>query len=303
MVRASLLALTALFTAGVSTTLTAQDGYPKLGTDLPSSTRAMALGGAYVMDAGHADAVFRHPELLRGASGMTLDIQRWGSAANMASMSAATSWFGGDLGVGLGVQALQQTGNPRDDLDGPFPQDPMFVDGGIGISERAAVLGISAALEDVDWGLSLRMVEEFVGVPGVDRFSDIELGFGAAREVGPVTVGAAYHDVLTSVSELTVGVGGYGWELGFLDIGLSGRLDYYDDDVQVGGGLELGYWPIRGRTFVARVGAQTTPDPTTARPVTVGFAYWGDALTVEWAFQPFDGMPESGTHRFSVGWR
>ncbi|MDZ7780984.1 MAG: hypothetical protein U5R14_13775 [Gemmatimonadota bacterium] len=303
MVRTIPLALTAFFTVGVVTPLTAQSGYPALGPDLPSSTRAMALGGAYVMDAGRADAVFRHPELLRGAGDMTLDLQRWGSAASTASVSAATSWFGGDLGVGVGVQTVQQTGNPGSDVDGPYAQDPMFVHGGIGISERAAVLGLSAALEEVDWGLSLRLTEAFVGVPGVDRYSDLELGFGAAREVGPVTVGAAYHDVLRSVSELTVGVGGYGWELGFLDVGLSGRLDYYDADIQVGGGLELGYWPIRGRTFIARIGAQTTPDPTAARPFTFGFAYWGDALTVEWAFQPFDGMPESGTHRFSVGWR
>ena len=45
------------------------------------------------------------------------------------------------------------------------------------------------------------------------------------------------------------------------------------------------------------------PDDSEARPITLGFAYWGDSLVLEWGYQPFDGAPESGTHRFSIGWR
>jgi hypothetical protein len=65
----------------------------------------------------------------------------------------------------------------------------------------------------------------------------------------------------------------------------------------------VGYWPVRGRTFVGRLGAQVVPEGSDASPFTFGFAFWGDDLVVEWAFQPFDGAPESGTHRFSIGWR
>jgi hypothetical protein len=87
--------------------LTAQARTPGLGHDVPTSTRGMALGGAYMMDAEYADAVFVHPSLLRGASGMTLDVQRWGSASGSMSAAAATSWFNGSIGVGIGVQAMQ----------------------------------------------------------------------------------------------------------------------------------------------------------------------------------------------------
>ena len=67
-------------------------------------------------------------------------------------------------------------------------------------------------------------------------------------------------------------------------------------------GLEISYWPIRGRTFVARAGVQRTPNYEDASPFTFGLAYWGDNLVLEWSFQ---GMEESGlrTHRLGVSWR
>ena len=68
---------------------------------LPGSTRAMALGDAYAMDSGHADAVFYHPALLTGAAGMGLELQRWGSNSWSVAASAAFTWFGGGVAIGL----------------------------------------------------------------------------------------------------------------------------------------------------------------------------------------------------------
>lgn len=291
----------ALFAILGPASLAAQDGFIRLGPDLPASTRAMALGGAHVMDGGQSDAIFQHPELLRGASGMALDMQFWGGEGSATSVSAASSWFGGDVGVGIGLQTIQHSQTNLFGPEGHSPQDPLFGAGGVHVSERIASVGFAKGMGDIDWGLAVRLVELRIGNAGKD--SDIALAFGASREVGPVTVGVAYRDILTSVSDLTVGVGGYGWQLGILDVGASAHLEGFDDDVRFGGGLEIGYWPIRGRTFVARIGAQNVPDGSTAKPVTMGFAYWGDALLVEWGYQPFDGAPDRGTHRFSVGWR
>lgn len=278
-----------------------QDGFVRLGPDIPTSTRALALGGAYMMDGEQSDAVFQHPELLRGSTGMSLNFQRWGDAASATSASAASSWFGGDVGVAIGLQSMQHTQSSLDGTGGLLPQDGLFVDAGTQISERIASVGLARAMAEIEWGLALRLTEVRVGDIGND--TDVALTFGAAREVGPVTVGVAYRDILRSVSDLTIGVGAYGWELGILDVGVSARLEGFDEDVRYGGGVELGYWPIRGRTFVARIGAQNVPDGSAARPLTLGFAYWGDALVLEWGYQPFEGAPESGTHRFSVGWR
>ena len=293
--------LLALFIVAGPTSLAAQDGFARLGREVPTSTRAMALGGAYMMNGDQPDAVFQHPELLLAAEGMSLDLQRWGSEGSATAASAATSWFGGDVGVGIGLQTIQHTRSSVDGGDVPFPQAPLFVGGGAAVSERITSVGMARGMGDIAWGLALRVSE--VRVAGVGNDAELGLAFGASREVGPVTVGVAYRDILRSVSDLTVGVGSYGWELGFLDVGVAARLEGFDEDLRYGGGLELGYWPIRGRTFVARVGAQNVPDDSEARPITLGFAYWGDSLVLEWGYQPFDGAPESGTHRFSIGWR
>ena len=281
--------------------LAAQDGFVRLGRDIPTSTRAMALGGAHMMSGSQPDALFQHPELLLAAEGMSLDVQRWGGEGSATSASAATSWFGGDVGVGIGLQTIQHTRNSAGGGDGPFPQDPLFVAGGTFVSERIASVGMARGMADITWGLAFRLSE--VRVAGAGNDTDLGLAFGASREVGPLTVGVAYRDILRSVSDLTIGVGAYGWDLGFLDVGVAARLEGFDDEVRYGGGVELGYWPLRGRTFVARVGAQNVPDGSAARPITLGFAYWGDSLLLEWGYQPFEGAPESGTHRFSIGWR
>jgi hypothetical protein len=263
----------------------------------------MGLGGAHMMTSDEPTAVFEHPALLRGASGLALDLQRWGEHAEATSVSAATSWWGGKVSVGLGLRSFQHTAVAVDGFEGPHPQDRLFVRAGIASSDRVAALGAAMTFFDLDWGVSLRLAEHQFGSPGVVRRKDAEVGFGVAREVGPVTVGLSAHDLLDDPADLELGVGSYGWEVGFLDVGVTARLGLVDEDLVGGGGLELGYWPVRGRTFVARVGAQSVPDGSDANPMTMGFAYWGDALILEWAFQPFTDAAEGGTHRFSIGWR
>ena len=59
---------------------------------------------------------------------------------------------------------------------------------------------------------------------------------------------------------------------------------------------------MRGRTFVGRVGVRRVPEGE-ASPVSLGFAFWGDDLVLEWAWQPFGDPVDAGTHRFGIGWR
>ena len=87
------------------------------------------------------------------------------------------------------------------------------------------------------------------------------------------------------------------------DIGVTGAANWSEDRTTISGGLEIGYWPIRGRTFVARVGFQDPPAGSGLSPVSLGFAFWGDDITVEWAFRAYDGTESSGTHRFGLRWR
>ena len=122
------------------------------------------------------------------------------------------------------------------------------------------------------------MIDERVGT---SQESVLLFDLSATREIGPVVVGVTVHDLGdkpildtgAKPSRVVIGAGNYGQQLGFLDIGYTATVGFADDDVTYGGGLEIGYWPIQGRTFIVRVGFQDVPDGSDASPVTTGFAF------------------------------
>lgn len=280
---------------------------------LPASARAMALGGAYMMNANHADALFHHPALLASATGIGLDVQRWNGTGTSAAASAATGWLGG--GIGIGLQVLTAGLPERGDEaaagarpPGTSPQDDLVTHGPVPLSEQVATLGYARRFFGVQFGVTGKLVD--LRLDGA-RSSTLLADVGAARALGPVTVGLTVRDLGNDPFEtdgnftparVVLGVGSYGKQVGPLDVGFTGALSRSSDDTRVGGGLEFGYWPISGRTFVARVGLQTTPEGSKADPVTFGFAFWGDRVVLEWAYQGFGEMA-AATHRFGVRWR
>lgn len=308
---AALLTSLPLASAGLSPgALAAQDGAtaPRV-LQLPASTRAMALGDAFMMTGESSDAVFYHPALVEGAQGFGLDIQTWSGDATAASASAATGWFGGSVAVG--VQTLQY-GVPDDDLSAlPRGQDLLFAPGDEPASERVATVAVGREVFGVRMGLAGKLVEQRVAG---ERDATGAVDLGVATEVGPLTAALSARNLgpeMTFIAgdvalprRYTLGVGAYGQEVGPLDIGLAGSLRYEEseDEFVPGAGLEVGYWPIRGRTFVGRVGVRRVPEGD-ASPVSLGFAFWGDDLVLEWAWQPFGGDVDEATHRFGVGWR
>lgn len=274
---------------------------------LPASTRAMALGDAYMMNARHADALFYHPALLTDASGFGLDVQRWGANSSSTTVSAARQWLGG--GIGVGLQTLQY-GAPADGFGAaPAGQDHLFALGTSPVSERIATVGYARKLFGIDVGVATKLVEERVGTT---RDAALFVDFGVSADLGPVRAGLTYRNAGRDLSPggrdmarpdgLTLGVGAYGEQLGILDVGFTGAVTYVGNQAIPSGGVEVGYWPIRGRTFVMRLGARRVPEGD-ASPLSLGFAFWGDNITFEWAFQPVDVDSASGTHRFGVRWR
>ena len=273
--------------------------------ELPASTRAMALGDAYMMDAGHADAIFYHPALLTGASGFGLDVQRWGSTSSATAASAATQWLGG--GVGIGLLTLQYGAPGTRGAAAPGGQDHLFENGDVPVSERVAVVGYARELFGIDVGVAGKLVEERVGG---DQDTEAMVDLSLSTDVGPLTIGLTAQDwgkepiVETGRAQptrLVLGAGAYGQEVGIFDVGLAGAVSYTEDQTTVSGGIEVGYWPVRGRTFVARAGIRQVPEGE-GSPFSFGFAFWGDDVVLEWAYRPF-GELDSGTHRFGVRWR
>lgn len=277
---------------------------------LPASTRAMGLGDAYAMTSGHSDAVFYHPALLTGSSGIGIEMQRWTQSGTAAALSGAVQWMGG--GIGVGLRTLQYGALRPGAAAVPPGQDHLFDFGTEAVSERIATLAYAReAVLGIDLGVAVDFVDERFPSDSSNRHGVTTFDLGAARELGPVTLGVTVHDIGTKPvfdsgtgpSRIELGVGGYGQEVGPLDIGFAAKVGKDDDEVTWGGGIEVGYWPIQGRTFVARLGVQDVPSGSDASPFTAGFAFWGDDVTVEWAFRRFEGADEGGTHRFGLRWR
>ena len=71
--------------------------------------------------------------------------------------------------------------------------------------------------------------------------------------------------------------------------------------VTPGGGIDVSWWPVQGRRFVGRVGVRRVPDDDPLRMWTLGAAFEGDEIVLEYAYQ--DSEDEGALHRLGVRWR
>jgi hypothetical protein len=276
--------------------------------EIPAGARALGLGMALQLGSNDPDVAFTHPALVQRLSGMQAGHTRFGSAATSYSLSAATDWFGG--GVALSVRTLEYSGPAQGAGTRSGGLDPLLHEDeeAPGVSESAATVTWGRSLFGVALGVSGRLSSQrFEG----SRVTAGTLDMGAAHSLGPVQVALSARNLgreptlngegLALPREFVLGLGGYGRSLGPLDVGGAAQVTRRDDgEVIVGGGLEVGYWPVRGRTFVGRVGFRRVPEGK-ASPVTFGGSFWGDALVLDYAFQSVDGA--DGIHRISLGWR
>lgn len=293
--------------AGLSLTLLSTDGAraqvsAPLVFDLPASTEAMGMGNAFQLAAGDADAVFYNPGALAGAGGTGVAVQRLATGARLLTGSGALSWLGG--GVGVGVQALSY-----DAVGGAAPTHSDLESGGdLAVSEMAASVGYARSVGSVQLGAVAKLVEQRIGASTAATGA---VDLGATVDVAFVTLGLAVQnlgpDVRLAEMDLAmpyrIALGG-SFEpepVGPLDVGAAASLSYRNDgELIAAGGVDIRYWPIQGRTLIARIGASNVPEGG-AKPLTFGLAFWGDAIALEYAFRVYDGTDDA--HRFGVRWR
>ncbi|MDH5590085.1 MAG: hypothetical protein OEZ65_13990 [Gemmatimonadota bacterium] len=301
------LAFTLVLMTGAAPAASQSRGYLPRLLELPASTRAMALGDSYTFATGHADAVFYQPALIHGASGFGLDIQLWSGEATSAAFSAAMERKGGTVAMGLATLQYRTVSERGSDV--PGGGDHLFSEGPVAASERVASIGFTTETSGFRFGFVGKVVEERLGTM---RNSALGVDLGMATDVGPLGVSLAVQNVghgiflgRDSVSmprRLTLGAGGYGMEFGPLDLGASAALSYrVDGEIIPSGGIEVGYWPVQGRTFIVRMGMRRIVEGV-ASPFTLGFAFEHDELTLEWTLQDFEELGER-THRLGIRWK
>jgi hypothetical protein len=271
--------------------------------ELPAGARAVGLGGAAQLGAADSDHMFQHPAYL-GVGGFRATAWLVDASGSAISLSTGTGAFGGR--VALGVRAAEWTGVSPDASAGGL--DGIFDTGDAGRSTTALTLGYARAIPfDLDLGVTATLVADRVDT---SRPRTVAVDVGLGTEVGPLALALTARNLGNDLEFGSTAVplptryefaaGGYGQQLGPLDLGAAVRAGIRDDDEFVyGGGLELGYYPIQGRTFIARVGGQSVPEGDGAA-LTLGGSYRGDELTIDYAWRDVDGL---AVHTITLGWR
>jgi len=270
--------------------------------ELPAGARAAGLGGAPQIAVADPDHLFQHPAYL-GSGGFRATAWLVDVDASFLSMSTGTNAFGGT--IGLGVRAAEWDGVAPAASSGGL--DGLVGPGTVGRSTSAITLGYRRGIPfDLDLGVTASLVSD-----RADGLRDRDFAFdvGLGRSLGPIDLALTARNL---GADLQVGTevpmparyefaaGTYGYQLGPLDLGLAARAGMRDDEEAVyGGGLEIGYYPIQGRTFIARIGAQNVPEGE-GSPLTLGGTFRGDDLTIDYAWRDVDG---TAVHVITLGWR
>lgn len=281
------------------------EGNAPLLLELPTSTRGLGLGGAFVLSNPDADAIFAAPSVLNVARGASVAMQRYGTRSSLFSLAAATAWAGG--GVAFGLQSLSY-GMDGTTL-GSVPTDAGALLGtGSGTSaELVASIGYGRVIKGLQVGLVGKYIEQRIsGARTTTAAADIGVAKSVigitwslfAQNLGPsMTLG----DTVPLPTRVTFGASTRTRPVGPLDLLASATVSRWrDGNIVPAGGLEISYWPITGRTFTIRVGGRRVPGGAYS-PVTFGAAFTGDRITIEYAFEEFD-VP-GAAHRFGVRWR
>jgi hypothetical protein len=301
------LQLAAVLAALVASPSAAQsDGNAPLLLELPASTRALGLGGAFVLSTAESDAIFHNPGAILNADGAGLGVQSYGAASMLGTFSAATAWSGGSLA--FGVQALS-FGAAVPWLDAiPNDANDLLFDAPVGASELVGSIGYGREILGFRVGVVGKAIEQRVG-PGRDATGAADVGivrrlmgitFGVnAQNLGPgLSIGGI---ALPLPTRITLGASTPSRPVGPLDLLISTSVSRRrDGQIIPSGGLEIAWWPIVGRTFIGRFGVRRVPGDG-ASPFTFGLGFRGDVITIEYAFEEFDAPGSS--HRLGLRWR
>ena len=275
--------------------------------ELPASTRALGLGGAFVLTGTASDALFYHPALVNSARGFGIDVQRYGSESTLGTLSGATSLGGGGLAVGVQVLSFAMRGPAVDFI--ADDADALLRSGPWGASEMVATIGYGRVIAGFRIGTAGKIIEQRIGR---DRDAAAALDIGVARRILGITWGISaqnlgrglatgFSDALPLPHRLTLGASTRSRPVGPLDVLAAAAVSRRrDGELIPAGGIEISWWPIVGRTFTGRIGMRRVPGDG-GSPVTVGVAFTTDDYTLEYAFEEFDSP--GAAHRLGLRWR
>lgn len=271
---------------------------------LPASTRALALGDAFILGSTDANGIFYNPAFPEEFRGIAGGVQWYGSKSVLMSAAGAVEWWGG--AVGIGVRALDYAAPASPSTRTPRASD-LFQEGEVPVSERALSVAYTRQVKGIGLAATAMLVEERVAA---ERGSAVAFNVAAGKRFGPVQAGLAVHNLgpdleiggrnLSLADRVTLAASSAEPLLaGPLDLLPTAALSREADGRLVpAAGLEVAWWPVIGRTFYARAGVRRPEEG--GRPFTLGAGFSGDRISLDYAYQGF----EAGTaHRIGLRWQ
>ena len=258
--------------------------------ELTASTRAAALGGAFwtAGDGGHA--IFHHPALISG-EGFSASRRRLGGTTHI-TMSGSGGWMGGT--VSAGVSFLEYGTVADSPLELPRDAAELIGGGDMAASEYTASVGFANEVFGVGVGATAKMVGLRLGGLGG---STMAVDVGVSRDIGPVSaaltvqnLGPALErgrDEVPLARRVALGAGTGRRPLGPFDVGGAVQVVREGDgDVVPGGGVEVAWWPVQRRIFIARIGVVRVMEGGSS-PLTFGAGFEGDRIRIDYAYRDF----------------
>lgn len=299
----------ALFLATTSAAGAQEGEAAPLVLQLPASARAHALADAWT-GARDADAVFYNPAQLHDQrAAATFFLARYGNASTAGGLAAVMPM--GWATIGFGAQHLDH--GIEFPMDGPAYGYPPQSGGRLDLTRRG-LIDASSTVVTVGAGFELFGVRLGVGGKAAeDRIGSRHAGVlvadvGAAKEFGPISVGAALRNLgsnpeMNGVSRvlptrLSVGMQSRTVPAGPFDVGLNAEVAMLRwSRGWIGGGAEVTWTPIEGISGAGRIGART-PVGELESPITLGAGFSFDRVSVDYAWEGFRG-PGNG-HRIGI---
>lgn len=273
--------------------------------ELPASTRALALGNAFVAAGKDEASIFYNPAQLATIDKLSagLSVQQWFLGQTVAAAAAAVHALHGTAAFGL--QVLDYGSSERAFDDGGGLGEPTGAE--ISAGDYVASIAYGVSISKLRIGatgkyVNQRLVDESGGTGAVD--------FGAALDVKGVTLAASLQNVGGEISLagdrrslpqlVRVGAAIPVRNVGPVDVLGTVELTHMDGETKPFGGVEVEYQAPGGVTILGRVGALDRPTGADISPVAFGGGVRALHFALDYAYE---GSAVFGAmHRVGVRW-
>jgi len=272
------------------------DRYAPVVLHLAPTPRAAVLGnGPGVRD---IESFLANPALAGQVAGTVAGMARY-SAATLLTLASSSSV--GSFNVAIGAQYLDAH---ADAVRVPLWSYSIIAGGPTPVGSAVGVLALATTFRGNRVGAAAKYLDERQG-SGQDGTPSLDLGI--ARDIGRFTTGLSVQNIGAGIRHggwrpqlplrVSLGAATYGFVAGPFDLGGSASVAVLPNgDVHPAGGLEIGYVPLDGYLFQARVGLRS-PELRAMQPLSFGGSASLDRFTLDYAYEDWAG---GGAHRLAL---